>query len=72
MSFKEFRKSTGLTQMKFADYFEIPLGTLQAWERERHSPPSYVLKLMIKVWDYEQGKRIEDAAKRFIENIVNG
>lgn len=81
MTVKEFRKTTGLSQGKFAEYFEIPLNTIHCWEadenaKRRRNPPPYVLKLMMKVWDYEQDKRIEDgkkeAQKKFIEKILDG
>lgn len=38
-----------LSQSQFAEYFEIPLGTLQNWEHHRRQPPEYVIKLIQKV-----------------------
>ncbi len=34
------RKSTGLSQSKFSDYFGIPTATLQDWEHEGRTPLS--------------------------------
>lgn len=71
MNVKEFRKNTGLSQSKFAAYFGIPVRTLQGWELKDRNPPSYVLELMIKVWNYEHDKRIEDATRKFVEEILS-
>ena len=43
---KSLRKETGKTQKVFADYYEIPLRTLEDWERGINHPPEYVLKLL--------------------------
>ena len=45
---KEFRQTHKMTQKAFADYFEIPLKTVQAWEQGTRKPPEYVFKLMVK------------------------
>lgn len=50
---KEFRQSTGLSQSKFAEYFGLPLRTLQEWEQGRHNPPPYVLDLLKRIWKLE-------------------
>ncbi len=43
---KDLRRAAGFTQKEFADYFDLPLRTLQGWESEgRSSPPDYLLKL---------------------------
>ncbi len=70
MEVKEFRKTTGLNQINFANYFGIPIATVQGWETKKRTPPPYVLELMIKVWNYEHDKRIEDATKKFVEEIL--
>lgn len=46
MEVKELRASTGLSQSKFAAYFEIPVRTLQDWECGRRRMPAYLLRLM--------------------------
>ena len=54
ITIKELRERTGLSQSKFAAYFEIPVRTLQEWEQERRTPPDYVVKLMWKIWNSEK------------------
>lgn len=43
---KEIRKLTGLSQAKFAKKYEIPLSTLESWERGTREPASYVINLL--------------------------
>lgn len=50
---KDFRLSTGLSQSKFAEYFGLPLRTLQEWEQGRQNPPSYLLELLKRIWNLE-------------------
>ncbi len=51
---KEFRKTTGLSQSKFANYFGIPVRTIQSWElKGPHNPAPYILAMMQKIWKYE-------------------
>lgn len=50
---KDFREKTGLSQSKFAEYFGLPVRTLQAWEREQQKPPSYLLNLLKRIWELE-------------------
>ena len=50
---KEFRQSTGLSQKKFAEYFNLPYRTLQDWELGRHNPPPYLLDLLKRIWKLE-------------------
>lgn len=45
--FKEARMEAGLTQQQMADLMEIPLRTIQDWERERRSPPPYVRRFVL-------------------------
>ena len=37
---KLIRAKTGLSQMKFAEVYHIPMRTLQDWEREVRTPPN--------------------------------
>ncbi len=53
MNVKLFRQSTGLSQSKFANYFGIPVRTLQEWEQQRKSPPEYVVRMMERIWQLE-------------------
>ena len=46
MTVKELRNLTGLSQLKFAEKYEIPRRTIEDWERDLHLPPDYVLKLL--------------------------
>lgn len=50
---KDFRLSTGLSQSKFAEYFGIPVRTLQEWEQGRRKPPEYLLELLKRIWKLE-------------------
>lgn len=43
---KSLRAETGKTQRVFAEYYEIPLRTLEDWERGINHPPEYVLRLL--------------------------
>lgn len=45
---KEFRLAHKMTQKQFAEYFEIPLKTVQSWEQGARKPPEYLFKLMVK------------------------
>jgi len=54
MTVQELRKSTGLSQSKFAAYFGIPTSTLQDWEHERRNPPSYVVDMMERILKLER------------------
>lgn len=47
MNIRELRKSVGMTQQAFADYFEMPKRTIEEWEGERRKPTDYLVKLMI-------------------------
>lgn len=49
MTIKEMRTLTGLSQSKFAAYFEITVGTLQHWEIGFRTPPPYVPKMMERI-----------------------
>lgn len=45
------REMTGMSQRQFADYFGVPLRTLQEWEQGRRKPPEYVLNMMYRIWE---------------------
>lgn len=57
--FKEFRKSTGLSQSEFAKYYGISVRTIQEWEQGRRNPPPYMLKLLKRIWELEAPTRKE-------------
>ncbi|HHW90798.1 MAG TPA: helix-turn-helix domain-containing protein [Clostridiales bacterium] len=43
---KKIREQTRMTQKAFADYFNIPVRTLQDWEAKKRTPPPYVVELI--------------------------
>lgn len=53
MTIQELRAKTGLTQSKFAEYFGLPIRTVQEWEQGRRKPPDYILKLLERIWNLE-------------------
>ena len=50
---QNIRKITGLSQGKFAEYFKIPLRTLQKWEIGQSTPPSYIPEMMERILKLE-------------------
>lgn len=53
MKIKELRHLTGMSQREFADYFGISVRTIQEWEQERRTPPSYLVGLLKRILDKE-------------------
>lgn len=53
MKIKELRNKMGMSQRQFAEYFEIPIRTIQCWEIGQRNPPDYIPKLLEKVWNLE-------------------
>ena len=49
MEIKELRKLTGLSQTAFGEKYDIPMRTIQNWEKGVRVPPTYVLKLLERV-----------------------
>ena len=49
MDIKELRKLTGLSQTAFGEKYDIPMRTIQNWEKGVRVPPTYVLKLLERV-----------------------
>lgn len=43
---KEMRITSGMTQIAFAEYLNIPRRTIQEWESDRRTPPPYVVELI--------------------------
>ena len=43
---KKLREITGMNRKMFAQYFEIPLRTVEDWEAGRRMMPMYLLRLM--------------------------
>jgi len=46
MTIKDIRASTGLSQSKFCEAFNIPLRSLQKWETGERNCPEYVVELI--------------------------
>lgn len=46
---KELRKSTGLSQSRFAELTGVPVRTLQRWEQGQNTPPEYVTDMIAKI-----------------------
>ena len=57
---QDIRKSTGMSQSQFADYFGFNVRTLQNWEIERVSPPQYLVPLVIRILELERNRRKGD------------
>ena len=45
----DLRKSTGLSQVKFGNFYNIPLRTIQGWEEGQRECPVYVAELLERV-----------------------
>ena len=43
---KKIREQTGLNRREFAEYFEIPLRTVEDWEAGKRKMPPYLLRLI--------------------------
>lgn len=54
MTVKEIRGMMKLSQSKFANYFKIPVTTLQHWEQGVASPPEYVVSMIMRIVELEQ------------------
>lgn len=46
MTFKELREGSGMSQREFAEYFGIPLRTIENWSGAVNKCPAYLLDLM--------------------------
>lgn len=57
MTIQEIRAKTGLSQSKFAEYFCLPLRTVQEWEQGRRKPPDYIPELLERIWNLETTDR---------------
>ncbi len=50
LNIKVLRLSTGMTQAAFAKEFDIPIKTIQGWERKNgKSPPPHVLRMIHRI-----------------------
>ena len=46
MTIKEIRKAAGLTQKSMAELLHIPKRTIEDWENNRRTPPTYIIELI--------------------------
>lgn len=46
MTIKEIRRRTGLSQIKFAECYNIPRRTIEAWESGNREPADYLVSLL--------------------------
>jgi transcriptional regulator with XRE-family HTH domain len=74
MDIKELRAPTGMTQKTFSEYFNIPVRTIQDWERKRRTPPDYVTELIkYKIYKEElvmkKGIEALNRAKEIMEGV---
>lgn len=46
---KEIRSKTNLTQKDFSSEYNIPVRTIQKWERNGSTPPKYIPELLDKI-----------------------
>lgn len=53
MCIKELREKSGMSQREFAEYFGIPIRTIQCWEIGQRKPPDYIPKLLERIWNLE-------------------
>lgn len=65
------RKQAGLTQQQLATRYDIPMRTLESWERALRKPPEYVLTLLLRCIELDFNHEDEPAPKQliFLDNI---
>ena len=51
LKIKEIRKSTGLSQARFARAIDVPVGTLQNWEQGRRDPEGPARALLRAIYN---------------------
>lgn len=65
---RTLRIATGMTQKAFAEYFNIPVRTIENWEGGKRNPPGYVVELikyklkkemvgMLKLVEFNEGEK---------------
>lgn len=84
-SIRELRRQSGLTQKEFAYKYDIPIRTIQKWERNGSTPPRYIEEAIEKIDFLEQSELMFDAywrdektarvrscgQKIYIERLIN-
>jgi len=54
MNIKGIRTTTIMSQSEFANYFNIPVKTIQKWERNGSNPPPYISEMMMQILKLEK------------------
>lgn len=62
MDIKKLRLKIGMSQRKFAEYFNIPQRTIENWEGGQRTPPEYVVELI--------RYKIEGECKKVIKELI--
>lgn len=53
MEVKELRIKAGMSQQKFADYFEMPVRNIQNWESKSKKSSRHLAEYWIKLMEYK-------------------
>ncbi len=53
MKVKELRIKAGMSQRKFADYFEMPVRNIQNWESESQKSSRHLAEYWVKLMEYK-------------------
>lgn len=57
MKINEIRTLTGLSRVRFAERYNIPLRTVEDWEAGRSNPPEYIVPLLERAVRDDFGQR---------------
>lgn len=68
ISVRDLRNIVTWSQRTFADYFNIPVRTLQHWEIGERRPPRYIVIMMYRILCFEIPPFKEDFERYCIEN----
>ena len=50
---KELRRTTKMSQSRFAGYLDIPVANIQHWEQGVTTPPNYLVALISRLMKYD-------------------
>ncbi len=71
--FIQLRESTGMNRKEFAEYLDIPYRTMQDWERDVRTMPSYVFALIEYKISVEFGLKLpQELDPNMIGNVRRG
>lgn len=61
MSYDGLRYFSNMTQKQFANFFYIPVSTVQEWDQHRRFCPVYEVNMMVYLWkNYSLRKRYDE------------